>query len=80
MKTAISIPDDLFVSAERVSKELGISRSRLFARALEEYLAKYSRDNIVEALDEIYQDEESTIDQDIVKVQREVIQENDTSW
>lgn len=34
MKTAISVPDDVFRKAERLAKRLGISRSELFTRAV----------------------------------------------
>ncbi len=40
MKTAISIPDDLFHEMERRCRRLQVSRSRLFADAAREYLAK----------------------------------------
>jgi hypothetical protein len=39
MKTAISIPDSVFRRAERYARKLGLSRSQLFTRALEAYLA-----------------------------------------
>ena len=48
MKTAISIPDDVFRSAERAAKRLGVSRSELFTRAVREYLGA-SRDAAVTA-------------------------------
>ena len=38
MKTAISIPDDVFREAERAAKRLGMSRSELFSRAAVEFL------------------------------------------
>jgi predicted transcriptional regulator len=40
MKTAISIPDDLFEEVERFSRRLKVSRSRLFTDAAREYLAR----------------------------------------
>jgi hypothetical protein len=40
MKTAISIPDDLFEEVERFSRRLKVSRSRLFTEAAREYLAR----------------------------------------
>lgn len=40
MKTAISIPDDLFDEVERFSKRRKVSRSRLFTDAAREYLAR----------------------------------------
>ena len=41
MKTAISLPDDLFDSADELAQQLGVSRSELYARAVAEYLAKH---------------------------------------
>jgi predicted transcriptional regulator len=40
VKTAISIPDELFREVERCSRRLKMSRSRLFAEAVREYLAR----------------------------------------
>jgi hypothetical protein len=40
VKTAISIPDELFHEVERCSRRLRVSRSRLFADAAREYLAR----------------------------------------
>ncbi len=54
MKTAISIPDDLFISAENTAKKLGIPRSQLFAKALEEFIQNHSKEKITEKLNEVY--------------------------
>ena len=48
MKTAISIPDEVFKHAERAAKRLGVSRSELFTRAMREYLGA-SRDSAITA-------------------------------
>ncbi|MDO8847084.1 MAG: ribbon-helix-helix domain-containing protein [Coriobacteriia bacterium] len=53
MKTAISIPDDLFVAADALARELGQSRSRLYSQAMREYLARHSADSVTEALDRV---------------------------
>jgi metal-responsive CopG/Arc/MetJ family transcriptional regulator len=50
MKTAISIPDDLFEGAERLARRTKKSRSRLFRDALKEYLARHSPDQVTEAM------------------------------
>jgi antitoxin MazE6 len=42
MKTAISIPDDLYREVEACSRRLKVSRSRLFATAAREYLARHA--------------------------------------
>jgi hypothetical protein len=51
MKTAISIPDDVFEQAERAAKRLGLSRSELFTRAVKEYLGTRLEANIKESYD-----------------------------
>lgn len=51
MKTAISIPDEVFASAEALAAELNQSRSQLYSRAVREYVARHSPDNITAALD-----------------------------
>lgn len=38
MKTAISLPDEIFDRASRRAKDLGMSRSEFFARAADSYL------------------------------------------
>jgi metal-responsive CopG/Arc/MetJ family transcriptional regulator len=50
MKTAISIPDDLFEGAERLARRTKKSRSRLFRDALKEYLARHTPDQVTEAM------------------------------
>jgi len=62
MKVALSIPDDLFESAESLGKRLGVSRSRLYATALAEFLAKHRGRKITERLDALYVTEDSGLD------------------
>jgi metal-responsive CopG/Arc/MetJ family transcriptional regulator len=50
MKTAISIPDDIFEGAERLARRTKKSRSRLFRDALKEYLARHTPDQVTEAM------------------------------
>lgn len=59
MKTAISIPDELFEAAEHVARELGLSRSELYQRALAAYLTGRSNAAVTQRLDRIYEDENS---------------------
>jgi metal-responsive CopG/Arc/MetJ family transcriptional regulator len=40
MKTAVSIPDDLFAEAEKLAGELELSRSALYAKALKEMMQR----------------------------------------
>src|SRR5580658_10441954 len=52
MKTAVSIPNELFDMAERLARRTRKSRSRLFSDALREYVARRSPDKITEAMDQ----------------------------
>jgi len=62
MKTAISLPDDLFESADELAERLGVSRSELYAEAVAEYLAKHRNEDVTARLNEVYADEDSGID------------------
>jgi predicted transcriptional regulator len=53
MKTAISIPDDVFEDAERLARRLGHSRSQLYSRALREFVARHEPDHVTAVLDEM---------------------------
>jgi uncharacterized protein YbcI len=54
MKTAISLPDALYADAEETAKSMGIPRSQLFAKALEEYINNHKKERITEKLNEVY--------------------------
>jgi metal-responsive CopG/Arc/MetJ family transcriptional regulator len=69
MKTAISIPDPIFHAAESLAKRLGMSRSELFARALEAYLEAHKRDRVREALDAVYSQESSSLEDMLAHMQ-----------
>ena len=51
MKTAISIPDEVFCEADALARELKQSRSQLYTRAVREYVARHSVDSVTAALD-----------------------------
>lgn len=61
MKTAISIPDKVFRSADSLARRLGISRSRLYATAISEYLLKHQGKQVTEKLNSIYGEEDSSL-------------------
>jgi len=62
MKTAVSLPDPLFQAAERLAKRLGITRSRLYSRALERYVSEAEEHDVTTRLNEIYKHESSDLD------------------
>ena len=53
MKTAVSIPDEVFEEAERLARRMKRSRSDIFSRALAEYVARHSPDRVTEAMDRV---------------------------
>jgi len=69
MKTAISLPDSVFEEAEVLAQQLGLSRSELYAKALQAYLGKYNRNQILLKLNEVYSKESSEPDPVMVRMQ-----------
>jgi metal-responsive CopG/Arc/MetJ family transcriptional regulator len=53
MKTAISIPDDIFKVAERLARRTNKSRSQLFSDAVREYVARHASDDITDAMNRV---------------------------
>lgn len=69
MKVALSIPDDVFEAAEAVAKRLGVSRSRLYATAVADFVAKQQGRKVTTRLDAVYSAEESRLDPKIRRLQ-----------
>lgn len=61
MKTAISIPDKLFVAADQYAKKHGFSRSNLYAKAIAQFLEQHPADYITNQLNEVYKDHNSKL-------------------
>jgi metal-responsive CopG/Arc/MetJ family transcriptional regulator len=53
MKTAVSLPNDVFDDAERHAKRAGKSRSQLYAEALAEYLTRHAPDEVTERMNAV---------------------------
>ncbi len=69
MKTAISIPEEVFRSAESLAKRLGMSRSQLYTAAVNEYLSRRQDRQITVKLNSIYEEEDSSLPSAISKLQ-----------
>lgn len=69
MKTAISLPDQIFEEAEALAQQLGMSRSELYTEALKAYLRRYNREQILSKLNEVYSKEPSELDPVMAKMQ-----------
>jgi predicted transcriptional regulator len=53
MTTALSIPGEVYADAERLARRLKRSRSRLYADAMREYVARHDPDAVTEALNRV---------------------------
>lgn len=62
MKIAISVPDDVFAAGEHLARQLGLSRSQLYADALAAYLSERGAAAVTARLDAIYSQESSRLD------------------
>ena len=62
MKTAVSVPDDLFRLAEVAARHLRISRSRLYATAISEFLNRQQAGAVTERLNEVYSRRPAKVD------------------
>jgi metal-responsive CopG/Arc/MetJ family transcriptional regulator len=78
MKTAVSIPDDVFEGAERLARRTKRSRSRLFSDALKEYLARHTPNRVTEAMDKTCAELGQTEDAFVSAAARRVLE--GTEW
>lgn len=53
MKTAVSIPDDVFLGAERLARRIRKSRSKLYSDAVKEYVARHAPEHVTETMNQV---------------------------
>lgn len=73
MKTAVSIPEDVFKEAERQARRLKMSRSRLYSVALREYLARHETDAFTESWSRVLAEVSEPVDLFIRKASRRML-------
>jgi metal-responsive CopG/Arc/MetJ family transcriptional regulator len=69
MKTAVSIPDDLFRLAEAAARRLRVSRSKLYAIAVSEFLDRRKSGVVTERLNELYSRRPAKVDSAVHRAQ-----------
>lgn len=69
MKIAISVPDDVFEAGEHLARQLGLSRSQLYADALSAYLSERGAAAVTARLNAIYATEPSKPDPAFARAQ-----------
>ena len=69
MKTAISIPDDVFEAAETAARRTGMSRSQLYVTAVRLFLRSHGDNGVTERLNDVYTGLESGLDPELLRMQ-----------
>lgn len=70
VKTAVSLPDELFAAADALARRLGVSRSRLYADAVARYVDQHRDDATTAALDAVYERQPAAVDPALAQLQR----------
>ena len=78
MKTAVSVPDDVFERAERLARRERRSRSDVYSAALREYVARHSPDEVAEALDRVVAEVGEGTDPFVTAASRQTLES--TEW
>jgi len=71
MKTAISLPDDLFVLADEFAQQHDLSRSELYAMALRAYIEAHRYGGLTERINRACENLETTLPKDLADVTRQ---------
>ena len=77
MKTAVSIPGDVFEQAERLARRTKKSRSRLVSDALREYVARHAPDDVTEAMNRVCEEVEDTRDRFVTAAARRALERSE---
>ncbi len=77
MKTAISIPDEVFEAADRAAGKLGVSRSELYATAVHEFVERHRSEDVTAKLNDVYASDKSGLDKNLYRMQRRLLTKED---
>jgi len=77
MKTAVSIPDEVFEKVERLARRARRSRSEVFSAALAEYVARHAPDEVTEAMDRVIADVGEPKDGFVVAAGRRILEKSE---
>lgn len=69
MKTAVSIPDQIYDRAEKLARRLGKSRSELYAKAVQNYVERHQDDDVTAKLNTVYTSEPTELDPVLTNLQ-----------
>jgi len=78
MKTAVSIPDDVFEQVERLARRAKRSRSEVFSAALREYVVRHAPDEVTETLNRAVDQVGQQRDEFVAESARRILEK--TEW
>lgn len=70
MKTAISLPNDLFLLADKFAKELGMSRSEFYATAVRSFITAQQNRDLTDRINAAYAELDTALPQDMARMAR----------
>lgn len=77
MKTAVSVPDDVFEQAERLARRTKKSRSQLFSEALREYVARHAPDEVTETMNRVWAEVDGEADEFVSSAARRILERSE---
>jgi len=79
MKTAVSVPQDVYEEAEKLAGKMKISRSELYSRAVREFVCRHAPDRVTEALDRLVDELDEPIDEFVSEAGRRSLERSEWS-
>lgn len=77
MKTAVSLPEEVFAQAERLAQRLKRSRSKLYSEAIAEYVARHDPELVTEKLNEVCDELKEPSDEFVAAAARRALERSD---
>lgn len=69
MKTAISVPDDVFELSEKLAKKLKVSRSQVYAMGIRKLAEENDREAMIAKINEICEKVDTSLDPVLMQMQ-----------
>lgn len=77
MKTAVSIPDEVFEQVDRFARRAKRSRSEVFSAALQEYMARHAPDEVTDAINQVVDQVGDQQDEFVAAAARRVLERSE---
>jgi hypothetical protein len=68
MKTAISVPDDVFELSEKLAKKLKVSRSQIFAMGVKKLAEEYNEEELIANINKVCEKVDTSVDPVLFKM------------